>query len=181
MSDHLIIVDGYNVILRSPDLKPGPTRTLRQARDKLVSLLSWAFGGEARFLVVFDGAEGGSGESGSGRVEVRFSRPPQKADDLIRTLVEERVDRVDRLTVVTSDLEVARHARAMGTDIALADLFLSSALPSRSGDAAAETPEKPATLTRKELEDWADLFRRGKPKSADEAPDAPADDDEIVH
>jgi predicted RNA-binding protein with PIN domain len=179
MPDHLIIVDGYNLILRSPDLKPGPTRTLRQARDKLVSLLSWAFGGDARFLVVFDGAEGGSGESGNGRVEVRFSRPPQKADDLIRTLVEERVDRVDRITVVTSDLEVARHARAMGTDIALADLFLSSALPSPGGDAA-QVPEKPATLTRKELEDWADLFRRGKPKPDDD-PDAPADDDEIVH
>ena len=26
MSDHLIVVDGYNLILRSPALKPGPER-----------------------------------------------------------------------------------------------------------------------------------------------------------
>src|SRR5207247_11158014 len=51
--DRLILVDGYNLILRSPSLKPGPDRTLRQAREKLVNLLAWAVGaGEARFLVV---------------------------------------------------------------------------------------------------------------------------------
>ena len=48
----LILVDGYNLILRSPSLKPGPDRTLREARDKLVNLLAWAVGGgDARFLV----------------------------------------------------------------------------------------------------------------------------------
>ena len=84
----LILVDGYNLVLRSPSLKPGPDRTLREAREKLVNLLSWAVGsGDARFLVVFDGSdEHGADESGP-RVEVRFSRPPEKADDLIRTLV----------------------------------------------------------------------------------------------
>jgi len=33
MGDRLIIVDGYNLILRTPQLKPGPDRTLREARD----------------------------------------------------------------------------------------------------------------------------------------------------
>jgi predicted RNA-binding protein with PIN domain len=154
----LIIVDGYNLILRSPSLKPGPDRTLRESREKLVNLLSWAVGtGDAHFLVVFDGSDQGGDDEGGGRVEVRFSRPPQKADDLIRTLVEDRVDRVDRLTVVTSDLEVARHARAMGAEIALADLFVSSILGPAAG--AAEAPEKPATISKKELEEWAALFK----------------------
>ena len=88
--DRLIIVDGYNLILRSSALKPGEGRTLRESREKLVNLLSWAIGSaEAQFLVVFDGAEGGR-DQGPGRVEVRFSRPPESADDLIRALVEER-------------------------------------------------------------------------------------------
>ena len=164
----LILVDGYNLILRSPSLKPGPDRTLREARDKLVNLLSWAVGtGDARFLVVFDGSDQRGEDEGDARVEVRFSRAPQKADDLIRTLVEDRVDRVDRLTVVTSDLEVARHARAMGAEIALADLFLSSILGPAGGEAA--TPEKPATISKKELEEWATLFRSRKPDHEPEA------------
>jgi predicted RNA-binding protein with PIN domain len=160
-------VDGYNLVLRSPSLKPGPDRTLREAREKLVNLLSWAVGGgDTRFLVVFDGAESRGDEERGGRVEVRFSRPPEKADDLIRALVEEQVRRVERLTVVTSDLEVARHARAMGADVALADLFTSSVLGPLGGRGEGEAPEKPTTISRKELEEWAELFR-GRPKDGD--------------
>lgn len=157
--ERLIVVDGYNLVLRSPHLKPGPDRSLREAREKLVNLLSWAVGhGDARFLVVFDGAESGGGgrPEGGGRVEVRFARPPQTADDLIREVVEERIGRVERLTVVTADLEVARHARAMGADVAIADLFIASML----GPNAPDPPEKPATLSKRELEEWADIFRQ---------------------
>jgi len=160
-TERLIIVDGYNVILRTPQLKPGEGRTLREARTKLLNLLSWAFApGAVEFIVVFDGADAPPSGERRGRIEVRYSRPPLKADDVIRELVEERVQKVERLTVVTSDLEVARHARAMGADIALADLFVASAL----GPAASETPEKPTTtLSRKELEEWAQLFKAPRP------------------
>jgi predicted RNA-binding protein with PIN domain len=156
-TERLILIDGYNVILRSPHFKPGPDRTLKESRDKLINLLSWTVGsGEAKFLVVFDGAEGGGRDSHQGRVEVRYSRPPAKADDLIRTLVEDMVERVERLTVVTSDLEVARHARAMGADVALSDLFLASVL----GPAQESTDEKPVTLSKREIEEWAEIFQR---------------------
>src|SRR3989442_765575 len=159
----LIIIDGYNLIHRSPELKPGPDRSLQQARDKLLNLLAWALGGgDTRFLVVFDGTEGGGRDSQSGRVEVRFSRTPEKADDVIRRLVEDRVERDDRVTVVTSDIEVARHARAMGADISISDLFLASVLPTRQGQG-----DKPTTLTRKEVEEWAELFRRGRTERED--------------
>lgn len=154
-SGHLIVVDGYNLIHRVPELRPGPGLSLEAARAKLVNLLSWTVGsGDATFLVVFDGADLPSEEPG-GRVRVRYSRPPEKADDLIRRIVEEQVDRAERLTVVTSDLEVARHARAMGADVALSDLFLAGILAPRGGEA----PEKPASLSRKEIEEWAELFR----------------------
>jgi predicted RNA-binding protein with PIN domain len=161
VADHLIIVDGYNVILRSALLKPGPDRTLREAREKLVNLLSWALGsGDAQFIVVFDGAEQPGHDEREGRVEVRYSRPPRTADDVIRELVEDRLPRVERLTVVTSDLAVARHARAMGAAVALADLFLASTIGAAAGEKS-ETPEKPTTLSKREIEEWAELFRRG--------------------
>src|SRR5262249_13864788 len=97
--------------------------------------------------------------------------PPETADDVIRRLVEEHVDRVDRVTVVTADLEVARHARAMGADISISDLFLASVIPARPGEG-----EKPTTLTRTELQEWAELFRRRRA-----ARDEPAPEDEARH
>ena len=177
MSDHLIVVDGYNLILRSPALKPGPDRTLKESRDKLVNLLSWALGqGDARFLVVFDGQHVSGSNENSSRVEVRYSKPPRKADDDIRAIVEDQVERVDRLTVVTADLEVARHARAMGANVALADLFLASTVGSAAGGTpAAGEVEKPGTLSKKEVEEWAQLFKeRGTGVAPDEdAPETP--------
>ncbi len=171
--DHLIIIDGYNVIHRTPQLKPSSDRTLRESREKLVNLLSWMMGGnDARFLVVFDGTESMARDDSSGRVEVRYSKLPDKADDVIRRLVEDQVERVDRVTVVTADLEVARHARAMGADISLSDIFLASALgmgKDTDSDKPAEL-EKPAQLTKAEVEQWAELFR-SRPRSAPEGED----------
>lgn len=157
MPDRLVIVDGYNLILRTPALKPGEGRTLRQARTKLLSLLSWTVDTRVRFLVVFDGAEVRGRDSRQDRIEVRYSKPPAKADDLIRELVADRVDREDVLTVVTSDLEVARHARALGADVSMADLFVASLL----GPGATEA-EKPVSLSKKEIEEWAEIFSRGR-------------------
>ena len=173
MSDRLIILDGYNLILRAPQLRPGPDRTLRESRDKLVNLLAWMMGGEhVRYVVVFDGAEGGGRDEKSGNIEVTFSRPPKKADDVIRAMVEDQMGRVDRITVVTADLEVARHARAMGADISLSDLFLASALGAgRAASGETGTPEddeKPATLTRAELEEWAKMFRAPRPGDSED-------------
>jgi predicted RNA-binding protein with PIN domain len=163
MDERLVIVDGYNLIHRSAALRLGADRTLRQAREKLVNLLSWAVGsGDAKFLVVFDGAQGVSSDERQGRVEVRFSRPPKSADDVIRELVEERMKRIERVTVVTADLEVARHARAMGADVSLSDLFLASVM----GPASPENPEKPVTLSKKEIEEWAEIFRHGRVSDA---------------
>jgi len=169
--DHLIIVDGYNLIHRSPLLRPGPDRTLEEAREKLVNLLAWAVGtGEARFLVVFDGAGAGGKVAGSGRVEVRYSRAGQTADDVIKAIVEDQVERRDRVTVVTADLDIARHARAMGANVSISDLFMGSVL----GPSAPGAPdEKPGTLSKAELEKWREIFERRGPK--------PDDEDETEH
>ncbi len=166
MEPRLILVDGYNVILRSPRLRPGPGRTLRESRDKLLNLLAWMLGGDdTRFVVVFDGAGEAGRDEPRGRVQVMWSRPPEKADDVIRGLVEKRVGGDERVTVVTSDIEVARHARAMGADVSLSDLFLASALGAAAGTEGEGRgePEKPAALSKKELAEWAEIFTRRKP------------------
>jgi len=133
-----IILDGYNVILRSPAFRPDERRDLAQARERLVNLLTWALGspGEIDFVIVFDGADATPAErrtrvaAGAARVTVRFSKPPQKADDVIRELVEEWVE-TREVTVVTSDLEVARHAHANNASVVLSDMFTASLFKER--------------------------------------------------
>jgi predicted RNA-binding protein with PIN domain len=176
MESRLVIVDGYNLILRSARLKPGAGRTLRESREKLVNLLSWMMGAnDTRFVVVFDGAESAGRDEPAGRVQVLYSRPPEKADDVIRRMVEKRVGGDEHITVVTADIEVARHARAMGADVSLADLFLASALGDAGGTGEVED-EKPTSLSKKELEEWAEIFIRrsrspGEPREPGEEPE----------
>lgn len=167
MEPKLILVDGYNVILRSPRLRPGAGRTLRESREKLVNLLAWMMGANnARFVVIFDGSQEGGPDVPTGRVQVVFSRPPEKADDVIRRWVEKYAGGDEDVSVVTSDIEVARHARANGAEVSLADIFLASALgdigrDEGEGKPGAEEPaDKPVSLSKKELEEWAEIFIR---------------------
>ena len=132
-----------------------------------MNLLGWIMGSQpVKIIVVFDGDDGVGREERDHHVEVRFSRPPDKADDVIRRLVEQLAGGSHEVTVVTADLEVARHARAMGATIALSDLFLASALG--GGKDVDGPPEKPTSLSRAELEDWAKLFRAPRPGDPDE-------------
>jgi predicted RNA-binding protein with PIN domain len=186
-----IVLDAYNVILRSPAFRPDDRRDLAAAREKLVNLLSWTVGeGEAEFVLVFDGAEvrGGPAPRGSGRVRVLFSRPPETADDVIRRLVEEWAPVRENVTVVTSDLEVARHARSMGASLVLSDVFAASLFPERTreledaargerrtGSPTAEGSDaeaKPAGLSRRERDEWLELFAGERPED-EETPDLP--------
>ena len=144
-----IILDGYNVILRSPAFRPDERQDLAMAREKLVNLLSWSLGspGEIDFVIVFDGADVAPAQrrtqsaGGASRVTVRFSRPPQKADDVIRELVEEWVE-TREVTVVTSDLEVARHAHANNASVVLSDLFAASLFKERVEEQLNEAIER---------------------------------------
>jgi predicted RNA-binding protein with PIN domain len=145
-----VILDGYNVILRSPAFQPDERQNLAMAREKLVNLLSWALGGtgQIEFIIVFDGADVGKVQrktvisGGSTKVTVIFSQPPLKADDVIRTMVEEMGPRMSDLTVVTSDLEVARHARSVDATVVLSDLFAASLFKERVEEQLNEAIER---------------------------------------
>jgi predicted RNA-binding protein with PIN domain len=177
--ERTIVIDGYNLILRSPAFRPDDRRDLAMARDKLVNLLSWALGrGEVNFIVVFDGAETGLGprhSSKNGRIAVRFSTPPQNADQLIEEIVEELEDRGRIVTVVTSDIEVARHARTHGASVALSDLFASSLFPERvaadlarqKAEASGDSGEKPLGFSKKDMKEWLEMFSKQKKDDED--------------
>ncbi len=111
----LWLIDGYNVIRRDPDLAGIDRRSLEEGRDALLKLIARvARESPDEFLVVFDGVKstGRSGAAVPVRIRVLFSRPPEKADDVLMRLARQHGPAA---AVVTSDhtiQDAARRARA---------------------------------------------------------------------
>src|SRR3989475_13215612 len=81
------LIDGYNVIRRDPDLRAHEAESLEAGRTALLRLVARvARAGGDRFTVVFDGAPASRPAPAGGQLEVIFSRPPEKADDVLARL-----------------------------------------------------------------------------------------------
>ena len=118
------LIDGYNVIRREPDLRAEEGRSLEAGRRALIRLLSAALPRTADdFIVVFDGAPGSAASGPAGRIEIVFSRPPEKADDVLRRLATRwREGGV----VVTSDRAVQDAARRLHSVVVGSEDFLAA-------------------------------------------------------
>lgn len=128
----LWLVDGYNVIRRDADLAAREAETLEAGRAALLRLLAGvARDSGERFLVVFDGARRGGGTAAEGQVQVRFSTPPERADDV---LMREAARLRDGAVVVTSDRTIADAARRTGAISVSAEQFLEAASGADAGD-----------------------------------------------
>ena len=113
------LIDGYNVIRRSPELSSREMVSLEEGRQALCKLLSATAraSGDA-FTVVFDGA--GSGGTGSGRVGVTvvFSSARENADRVLIRLAREGG------AVVSNDREVRQSVARAGAVVVTTDEFL---------------------------------------------------------
>lgn len=164
------VIDGYNVIHSSPELK----RTLRNAgaerarADLLNAVAGFAERVSARCIVIFDG------EAAAGAVTPRVSAVSshrRSADDLIR---EHARAEGKRLVVVSSDLEIIATARVNMAEIVPSKAFAAglhlgthSAGLAPPADGAArphriaelrERSEKPGAVSRDDLDEWKKLF-----------------------
>jgi len=116
------LIDGYNVIRRDPDLKSVEARGLQAGRAALLRLVAEAAGRSADlFTVVFDGAPIPGVAAPPGRLQVIFSRPPQRADDVLVRMARQYGNGA---VVVTSDRAVQDAARRAGCAVLGAAEFL---------------------------------------------------------
>ena len=122
------LIDGYNVIRSDPELRGAEAGGLNAGRSALLRRLA----GVARerdevFTVVFDGArqraDEDAGEATGGRVEVVFSRAPETADDVLRSLAARWRD---ASVVVSSDRAVETAAWRAGAVAVRVEAFLSA-------------------------------------------------------
>jgi predicted RNA-binding protein with PIN domain len=113
------LVDGYNVIRRSPDLSSREGAGLEAGRTALCQLLAEAARGSGeRFTVVFDGAGGGGAGLGASGVEVLFSSARETADQVLARMA------IRGGAVVSNDREVCRAASRAGAISVTTDEFL---------------------------------------------------------
>jgi uncharacterized protein len=118
-----LLVDGYNVIRRTPALAAAERYSLAGGRDALLTALRASYRHTAHtVIVVFDG-DGDAETSqpfGGCRGRVIFSRHDEPADAVLARLAHALEAMGAHFTVVSDDLEVQRSSRASGARIASA-------------------------------------------------------------
>ena len=119
-----IVIDGYNVIRRSPQLHPLDRRDLQEGREALLATLAaYRRLKGHRITVVFDGWEqGGISEQVrlTAGLQVVFSRRGERADQVIVRFVEKAPSGA---VVVTSDRALADDVARTGALVLSAEEF----------------------------------------------------------
>lgn len=112
-----LIIDGYSLLHRDPDLKPLLRQRLELARQRLIRKVEPVMGDWAdRITIVFDGrGDRGGTDSLDSAIEVFFAPARYTADTVIERLVHAASDPAAVL-VVTSDRAERETVSAAGAD-----------------------------------------------------------------
>jgi uncharacterized protein len=154
-----IIVDGHNLIPKIPGLH------LNDADDemRLIEILQeYCRLARRSAEVFFDGSPDPQTESRKrGLVHVHFIRVGHPADDAIIQFVRAHAKEKLNLLVVSSDHRIQNEARSIGCEVIQAEGFVREMNSIFSSEAALQhTKEK--TPTPAEIEEWMELFGKGK-------------------
>ena len=166
MNRNRIIIDGYNLLHKIPDLARLVDTDLERARDLLVSrLVGYRAQNNARITVVFDGrgpqaSPGGRSATG---VEVVFSRAPENADARIKAMIT-REKNPRSCTVVTSDNSIRIHVRDFGAKV-MASAEFAQELSGRSASQTVTRVRRPSEkpeMSASDVAKWEEYFRTGR-------------------
>ena len=107
-TDNMLIVDGYNIINKWPELLALKRKDLCLSRDQLISIIQhYCDFSEDMAVIVFDGNQNAGDvpqyHDVTGRLSVSFSKRNESADGLICRLVSENKPHKDRIIVATDD------------------------------------------------------------------------------
>jgi uncharacterized protein len=149
-----IIIDGYNLIRQSPDLRRYDSEEVARGREKLLAMLaSYRALKPCPMTVVFDGWHEGALTEQHARekgIEVIYSRRGEKADEVIKRLVSQTRDAV---IVVTSDGEIAHFCKGRRCEVLPSPLFEEKVAFARYADQKGglenEEPLPPRTTRKK--------------------------------
>ncbi len=131
----ILVVDGYNVIHRSPELSAKMRNELATAREALAKKCRVLVSERAvfdTFILVFDGSGRNAGNiADTAGGTMIFTRTGQSADDKILEFVA-ALGNPRKATVVSDDTYVARKARLLSATVISVRSFLKQAEPAQS-------------------------------------------------
>lgn len=111
----LIIIDGYNLIRQSDNLRRYEQKSLEAGRQALIARLKeYEKRKKHQIAVIFDGGQSDwidEGRDREGKILILYSRFGEKADDVIKRLAAKTAGEV---IVVSSDRDIASYIRHLG-------------------------------------------------------------------
>jgi len=150
------LVDGYNVIRRSPALASREKESLAAGRAALCHLLAGAASASGdQFTVVFDGAGAGGATSAGAGVRVVFSSARETADRVLARMA------AGAGAVVSNDREVRGAAARAGAVAITADDFLARM---ERVPAPSPAPRKDEAAEKDEDDDRPPAAKKGNPR-----------------
>jgi predicted RNA-binding protein with PIN domain len=151
-----LLIDGYNLLFQNPELRKILERDLEKARRILIDQLEeYAGKNSLHILIVFDGdIKMKFRDESRSHVEVCFSKSPEKADPLIKRLLEKTKKNQD-LTVVTSDNEIGNYAKLCEVSVTSSQKFAEQ-ISTHFFDGVEKKYFH--SMTNAELTEWMGLF-----------------------
>ena len=117
----ILLIDGYNVIHKLPELKPGLAAGLEYARQKLALMISaWSRSHPStECVIIFDGSIRFAGARDQRLAGIRciFSQAAHGADDEIIRFVRDARSKNHEITVISDDNKVGNNCRAHGATV----------------------------------------------------------------
>ena len=165
----LLIIDGYNVILRRGLLdEKGGEFALEQARENLLTdLIAYRGDKNIRIQVIFDGQRHPQQRSGKKfpGISCRFSRAPESADDVIKKIIN-KTENPRSITLVTSDLRLADALRSRQVKHQTVEAFYAQFQPRKNRQPRAERKDR--IISRAEVDEWLALFKKSRDRGPKE-------------
>jgi predicted RNA-binding protein with PIN domain len=151
-----LILDGYNIIHKIPQLQTHLNHSLEDARKALASfMITWArtHHNKASISIVFDGRDGiiSSSQSLCG-IKCIYTKTKQEADDRIISIVRNSQNKKD-ITVISNDNYVTNNCKAHGATVKPAQYLL-------QGHKTASNAESEKLIDDKTATEITDMLRK---------------------
>ena len=111
----IILIDGYNLIRQSDELRRYERKSLEAGRKALIAkLIEYGKKKNHQITVVFDGVQNGWADEGrdrEGKINIIYSRHGEKADDVIKRMT---AHIGEDIIIVSSDREISSYVTRLG-------------------------------------------------------------------
>ena len=178
-----IIVDGYNVIFKIPELGNSTGKCdIEILRSRFLALLEqYKEKRRHKLIVVFDGkGHGNSSEARAAGIDVVFSREDLDADEEIKRIVSDS-ETPRHITVITADRDIEQYVKKYGCKVVAPMVFYRDVKKNVARLQASEEEgrlftkeegDEPASKylgpTKKEAEYWLKVFSNKSGKMSDD-------------